>query len=257
MLPTKIAYILNFFDCFGYNTGSSTLTRYQKCRYFIQSIHICLAITFTFYKIYMTIEMYYCYHAMDVINLSVQYSSPVYTYWMIILDSIVQRYHHQHFWSIYECIYHRFCHKSSFVRNFVKKIVAFFVVYVILFIILNAANDFNGGLRGCIYLALIITCEIRIFYYLFCIEIIHFQLKVIEHTAKTIQISTCFEQRLYKLKWICEYYRNVHRMINLLHNFFGWSNVAIILFCFYTFATYLNWTNAHFYEFVPEKQFCK
>lgn len=58
MLPIQIVFLLNVFDVFGYNSGSSKLTEHRKITYFIYFVHILIATFLTFFKPYSMFEYY-------------------------------------------------------------------------------------------------------------------------------------------------------------------------------------------------------
>lgn len=90
---------------------------------------------------------------------------------------------------------------------------------------------------------LMLICRLRFFYYQFYVEVINFELSVIEKEAKKMfetsmndffgGINNPFE--LQRLKWIREYYAIIQKMSVFVNAIFGWSNVALILYCFQGF----------------------
>lgn len=248
MLPIEMVRILSCFDGFGYDTGTTALSRHRVIRNFIYSMHILLVIIFTLYKIHITIEIYSWLNLVEVINESLQYSSAIYTYWIIILDSMAQRREHRHFWNVYQEICDRFCSDATFTQHYIRKFGGYFVFSTTLFISINLFSSIDSFVPIFMYLAMITICKCRIFYYLFCLETIYFQLQVIERKIIGVKYILRTSNQLVRLRWIREYYQCIYQMTVRLHKVFGWSQVAAILFCFYTLLTYLNWFNAHYHE---------
>lgn len=89
-LQLKIVYFLNFFDVWGYDSGSFSLSHYRKIIYFIYIFHISAFSLFTVFKLHLPRMLRSNHHLnmVEVVNVSMQFSAPLYTYWIIILDSL-------------------------------------------------------------------------------------------------------------------------------------------------------------------------
>lgn len=242
MLPHKIVSVLNFFDCFGYKSGSSNLFKQQKLSHCVIIGHICMAALFTTYEMYLAIQMYLELPMIEVINDTLQFSFGVYTYWSIIYDSIFHRREHRQFWLALQRIYrNRFCHRDMQFR----KLLLVFKVYVIIvdsafllnFLLDRGEHSIVSTIDYAIYMALDNICQIRICYYIFCSEVLCFQLKMIADELKSHQF-----------KRTREYYEHIYEMHLNLNSIFGCSNVTLTLYGFYKPMTEINWFYAHFYE---------
>lgn len=90
-------------------------------------------------------------------------------------------------------------------------------------------------------------CEIRVFYYIFCIEVLHSQFRNIEHEFRTHEIKIDFSTDLEVFKRIRAHYQGtVYQMANLLNEIFGLSQVTGISFCFYIVLTEMNYLLVHY-----------
>lgn len=236
MLPTQIVYFLNFFDIFGYDSGLSILSRHRKLTYLICVLHILVAALFTVYKVHLTLWLYYDIGIVEVVNVTMQFSAPTYTYWMIIFDSSLHRREHQRFWNIVQRIDTSYCRQVNAFQRFIFKMIAYFSIAISFFLVFQTEDNSNYPGSIFVYLTLITVCQIRIFHYLFCLEVIQFQLKVIEHEWKTLNIANCSNE----WKRFRGYYATIHELTILLNETFGCSNVAAILFGFYTVLTDVN-----------------
>lgn len=117
------------------------------------------------------------------------------------------------------------------------------------------------------YTLLYEICQLRVFYYLFCLEVVNFQLKMIDNEVETMQNALNFTSKKstsylirisetsifysfesQRLKWIREYFFRIYEMINLLNETFGWSQVAAISFCFHLLLTEIAWGYIHYME---------
>lgn len=247
MLSNKIIRVLNFFDCFGYNSGSSRLLKYPKITCFISVVHISFATLFTFYKIHLTIMLLSSVRLVEVINDAMQLSLGIYTYWAIIFDSIRQKRKHQHFWRILAHINSSYCNGNEIqIQRFLRTFKAYMLIVDTIFFINYASNGFSGTIDYAIYLALNTICQVRIFYYIFCLEVVCFQLKIIEEKLKEINILE-LKDRWHYLERIRKHYAKVYEMCINLNEIFGWSHVAITLYCFYKLLTELNWFYTSFH----------
>lgn len=268
MLPNRIVNTLNLFDICCYDTGSSKLSKNRKIINFIYFVHILLAILLTFFEFRMFIEYYPLLGLSEAFSELLQYSTPLFTYWLIIMDSILHRKSHQHFWESFERIHDQFnCRINYNFRSYFIKFFEFFSVSISIVVIKGVIISFFDFDIECAYAIIFKVVQLRIFYYLFCLEIVHSQLNAIENEVKSIErIRNRLDNRhwyllctaesdgfhlfaLWRLKRMREYVYCVHQMIDILNTMFGWSHVTAILFCFYLLLTDFNWFFIHFNEF--------
>lgn len=268
MLPDQIVFILNFFDACGFNSGSSRFSESRRVSYFIFSVHILMATLLTIYEFRLEDEYYASLGLSEAISESLQYSTALYTYWLIILDSIVNRRAHQQYWIILQRIDTCYsCQPKCGIRLYIFIFVIYFLKTMSILVIRLTISSFVGFTVDFAYMVLFIVCEIRMFYYLFCLEILQLQLKMVEDEVKTMVfilntagsfrerqslrmdiISTCYSFELQRMKWIRQYFHCAYNMMDLLNQIFGWSHVAGISFCFYYLLTESNWLYIHYGE---------
>lgn len=267
MLPKQIDYILNFFDVFGYFTGSSSLAKYRKTQLLAFAVQISLAALSTLYQFQFAIELYELTGSLRTINEMLQYTIGLCTYWSIIFDSFLYRQKHKHFWNIFKKIDNFFCKQHICVRRYLCEILGYFLVSTILYVLayISCGLPHIDGIF--IYAGLIMICHLRAFYYVFCSEIVNWQLQMIEreliilkehsmnlvgvaatnsilHTHEAINL---FDQK--RFKWINKYYGCIVEMTELLNTIFGWSQVSSILFGFYSLLTDINYCYAYIDSF--------
>lgn len=273
MLPKQIVCILSFFDILGYYTESSALTKYRKLQLLLFTIQILLATDFTLYQFRLAIELCKFLGPLETANEMLQYTMGLCTYWLIIFDSFLYRRKHQHFWKILERIDAHFCKQFISFRVYLCKVFEFFLVSSVLYTlsyIFRAIPQIDGVL---IYLALIAVCQFRFFYYVFCLEVVNWQLQMIQRelvimkqcavvsggggvsdAALRIHKSIAYFN-VKRLHWVNEYYGCIIEMTELLNIIFNWSQFALILFGFYSLLTDLNWCYASFDLFPSLKYF--
>lgn len=263
MLPQQIYHILVFFDAFGFNSGSTHLSKYQKIIYLA---HILLAMMFVLLEIKIIFEYYPLLALTESISEFLQYFAALSTYWLTIFDSVLQQRNHRHFWLILERIDISFCGQQSFkFRNYLVKFIVYSIKTVVVIVLrLVFSLLIISVIADLAYTFLPIICEIRMFYYLFCLEVIHYQLNMVEKELIVMQrsfnviapnqlfqcsilkASPFYTLELQRLKWIRDYFHCIYTMIDLLNNIFGWSHVAAISYCFYYTLTEINWLYLNF-----------
>lgn len=262
MVPNKIFRFLIFFDVCGFNTGSSQISNNRKMLYFIYFVQILLAALITIYKFYLMIYHYPLLPLAAAMSLSLQFLVPLYAYWLIIFDSILYRRVHRQFWRTLQHIDKHFHDQSSFscwllIAKFIELFTATTLVISALMVI--NSNNFAQVRIVITSTFLIKICQVKLFYYIFCLEVVEFQLKMIEHELFVLkgvvnvedarkyhpllvaEISAFYTFLLRRLKWIRGYLHCVHKMINCLNEMFGFSHVAVIFFCYIFLLTDLTW----------------
>lgn len=245
MLPKQISCILIFFDAFGYNSGSTKLTSNKKAVYFLYALHILMALLFSLYKVRLILQSYRGVVLIEVINYMLQYTAALCDYWLIIFDAILYRQEHRRFWTYFQHIdqsYSNQCHFNP-MRYFLKFVSFFFASFLCIAAII-LTNPLATDEAAYAYLPLIFICEFRIFYYIFYLELLHFQLKKIDENCLLKKKGI----ELHEMKWIRDYVHCVYEMTNLLNEIFGLSQLTGIMFCFYLFATKSNFMLIHFNE---------
>lgn len=143
-------------------------------------------------------------------------------------------------------------------RNYMIKLSLFALKVAVTFAIRLFGHSMQKFEIDAPYVILFTLCEIRMFYYLLCLEIVNGQLKMIALRSQAIvdgAICCDTEQVQQQLKWIRQYFSHVHSMTCHLNNIFGWSNVTAISFSFCFILTELNWYYVHFEEISPLNTF--
>lgn len=122
-----------------------------------------------------------------------------------------------------------------------------FVVYVVttlsclLFIFLTSVD--SSERLTVLNIILVKICEIRVFYYIFCVEVLHCQLKTINHEFKMNESKTVESKGF---KWMRTQYNCVYDMTNFLNEVFGLSQVTEISYCFYIILANMNFLLTHY-----------
>lgn len=253
MLPTRVTYMLTFFDALGYNSGSSKLSNKHLTANLICISHILLAISFTFF--YFNIRLPPSTQFLEIINQLLQYFSSMCLYWLTIWDSFHHWREHHRFWKIYQKINESFQIQHNFTfRLFILKlfsiILSTFLSFLICYFVFDSTYYMKEMLLNSIWVKL---CQFRVCYYLFCLELMNFQLKSIESALNQIneRINVPSDGAAKRFKWIQEYYYCVYKMVTLMNVIFDWSQIAAVIFCFNALVTDLNWICTHIHELSP------
>lgn len=252
MLPGRILCMLNLFDLFGYNTGSSKISTNRRAIRLINVLQILLAIIFILCHIRISFIFTSRLRWIEAVNQALQFSVTLYAYLLIVLDSQLQRKKHKRFWEIVEVIYASCkCRYVFSSRCYVLMLIEYFFVtnFLSLFAILFNNMPFDPSII--FYVVLIKLCHLRVFYYIFCVKVLNFQLKLIKSKLKLMKNqapnATTFLE--HQLKLVRELHQCVYEMCSLLNDFFGWSQVIGVSFCFYFFLANFNWLLTRFLNF--------
>lgn len=240
MLLNCIGNYLNLFDLCGFNSGITKISSTLRCVCAIFSIQILMAIVFLYMKILLF--RYFCETRgfIEAINELIEYSGSVYTFILIICDSFLHRHTQKRFWQFIQHLETNAYPIGTFsFRSYKIKFIEFFTCSISgLIYRLLPSSAIIGYQRlhvYCGYMIPVRLCQIRIFYYILCMDIVHLQLKYIKHELHTI------DKELLKLKQIRDHFQYVHKTVNLLNTMFGWSQVALVACCFFSVFTDLNY----------------
>lgn len=264
MLPKRIECFLKVFDAFGFNTQATSLSNGQKLSHSINWTHILIAVLLIINEVIFFSSFYYYYGLYETLNEIVECSASLCGYWLIIFDSLLYRRAHRRFWMIFQRInkpIHR--HSNVIPRSYVIKIVEFYTANILISCISWQTLPGSSFLSYVIYIFPIKICQLRLFYYVFCLEIVLYEMKMLQNEIKHMDnIANCcsnadrmdpsssFES--HRIKWARKY-DSIEEMVNLLNEIFGFSQVGTVLFCFYVQFTDLNYFYIHFDELKIKK----
>lgn len=267
MFPLPVSCILKMFDVWGFDTGLTSISKNRQICACIHFLHIAFAIIFALYKFHLIVELFALIGPLRTINELIQYSIALYSYWLVIFDSIVYRRRHHDFWKIHREFDKYFCSQTMDLQRYLLKFIEFFPINIFLYTMIYATNSFPDSNSVFVFLFLITICQLRIFYYLFCVEVVKCHLRRFENEVLGLknrlnfgnnmqniplrirEQSSLFPFELTRFKWIRNYFHSTHAMMEVLNDTFGWSQVAAVIFCFYSFATDLNWLYSCLDEF--------
>lgn len=243
MLPNQIVRMLNLFDACGYNTGSSKLSDHPRIIFF-KFLQFCLFFLFIFLMLSHSLSSYfYEPRPIEYFNQMIQYYVCLGTYFIIIYDALSQQQKHKHFWKVVQVIDEKFGRQNGFsCRSISFKLIEHFAITFLAIIIYCVISSYKS--THLLFHLLVKLCHLRVFYYIFCVNIIYFQLKNLHDELKTIN-TLDFTSQIHQIKLNRDYYHCVHDMIASLNEVFDWSGVTTVSFCFFFWLADLNWCYSH------------
>lgn len=262
MFPSQIRLIAKLFDICGFNTQLSNLSNGQNSSRFINSMHIATVTSFLIFKFNFFHTFIHSLGVVEAISEYVEYSMSLNAYWIIVLDAIQHRQQQKIFWQSFQKSAEHFNYQSYkmyiifFYEFYSVKLIS--LLSTIISLLLDQTSNFTF-ITYVIYIIPVKLCQLRIFYYIFCLKAIYLQLKSTENDLKQLKNKLKFVNNqnnshggssyyrdVNRLKMIGRHFCNVCEMINRLNEMFGWSQVAVVLFCFYAHFSDLNYVYIHF-----------
>lgn len=258
MFSKWIVFLLRLFDIFGFFTEYPTQNNksYRKRTLLILLFHFLIAVCTLVIALNCAEKPNSLMSSAFIVNQSIMLHGLLCCYWLSVSESYVQRNVQRKFWSILKQIDKFYCQKNRiFMRNYCLKLVEFIptviAVDVVIMYYVSRANDSGGKFSTYLYsqIILLIILKIdflRIFYYLFHVDLIKYELIKIENEVREmmrISRQKCswvvynkvlrtrrFHENRYN--WLREYYRLVFGLTECMNSVFARSQFASFLFLF-------------------------
>lgn len=251
MFSKFIILLLKFFDFCGFHTETPFFGSKNQTVY-ISLVHCVCAIALTYFVFAHSTEPIILGEVLPyLVNEILQIMNGMLTHWTIIIESYVQRDTQKQFWKIFRYIeqHHVKC-KKSFLHTYKIKFIEFFSVVTIIQIIFTCYFTHYVGnyyFFRFAYLVSQIVYQYRVFYYLFYLDLIAFELNIIKKELKMVASRThghyypmeSINSNL--LKEVNADCQRVFELIKCLNQIFGWSNFTTVLYCFHLPLTDSNW----------------
>lgn len=223
-----IVFIFEVFTLCGFQLELGSSSFRQKLSHFIFGLQLLLLVFSTFYSVIVFVEKFSEESLIDIKELYYA-SQPLLALFVqctIIFESCVQRTTQRKFWLLYQIINECYARRRSVAStSYLIKFFEYFLFYFLSFAVYNTGMSLN---KNC-FRILMLICRLRFFYYQFYVEVINFELSVIEKEAKKMfetsmndffgGINNPFE--LQRLKWIREYYAIIQKMSVFVMQFSG------------------------------------
>lgn len=176
---------------------------------------------------------------LGLLNFACFYSAALVTYWIIMIESYLQKCPQKRFWEIFKRLDDFGQCKQSMKQLYVYKYVIHLTLFVVMLLV--SAQDANTSAGAIMtYYVLLFMCNNRIFYFLFCLTLIKYELEQIKHYSlfyRSFDRETIVCNIRNKAR---KHYQRVFEMTECMNGFFGWSQCATVLLSFYTLLTYFN-----------------
>lgn len=256
MFSKLIVYTLNFFAfCGFYPEFFGSLAKRINSQ-FIFIIHIFLGMFFVYYfQLVFSIDKLKEF-TVEYLYSFIAFLSAILTYWVVIIESYLNRNNQKKLWRILQQIdryyaqHNHVCFRSYLAKYWgfsVSNLIIYFLLFCQFFMTFEYGSLFSTiflvGFLLC-FMVLLEFCTRRIFYYLFYLEVVQFELKLIE--TETLQIVNAFKSKCVygfsdrnqsivnferrRFVWIREYYLLVWKLCDHVNSTLGWSTFAVVLY---------------------------
>lgn len=259
MFSIWIKFLLKFFDISGFHTETSIAKRKGPLINF--TIHVIWASTLTIFLLSVSRQPIILTEALAYsANYLLQNVNGMFTYWVIILESFVQRKNQQKFWKIFKQIDEYRKIGGLMLRKYSIKFIHFFGVitiiqtYFVLYFLHVNGNHFIFFRIA--YFCFVAMYQCRAFYYLFYLELIKCELKKIKNKLEDMVTGSWRIRNDYRIeksvKNLNRLYRQIYALSVLINEIFGWSNFTTVIYCFHLPTTDFNWALQAMYKQTDE-----
>lgn len=249
MFSRRVSFIIHFFDFWGSFTEYSYSPRFQQVICIVFMLHICFAVFSTLFIGYVLFSIK-SLKLLDKINEFVQYQYSLYSYYIFLIESYLHRQEQRSFWKIYEQI----DDKSGFkCHSYSRKLIEFFVVVFAANVICIYLTDVETNV-WIVYTILSVVNHVRLFYYIFYLELLKSELKFVEKQIREMielsRFSYAYNQhRNRHFKDIRIRYSIICDLIDHLNEIFSLSNFSTMLYHFLYLFSILNYAYLHLTDY--------
>lgn len=241
MYPRWMCNLLFQFNLWGFCTEFKNSPRQTNFNRIIFCLHFILCTIFTFFLIaYLRRPIQ---NVLGIVDDGIKFSVMLLVYWTTIIESYLSRKTQKQFWDIIEKIDQQFCsHRQIYFKVYIIKMAIYFTC-----LLLYLLNNFQQILPDSdlyyfwvFYTSFHVFYNVRLFYYLFLLEFIKYELTIIDKEVGEIlnSIEKCrlqsakeFLKKFHRnrINWIQKYYAMSFDLCGIVNSVFGWSNVAAVL----------------------------
>lgn len=248
MYPNWISYFLRYFDFYGFCATTTTDSlRYSKSVYLFSVLHAILATVLTVSSVRFLMQPHE--NELNLLNYSVKLGGGLLVYWLSLIELCLKRETNVKFWRKYNVIDRRYCsHQTFYMRSFLSLMVMLMVIPFITFleyllrVILVVATEMFLH-YWMIYFTLYLVYLNRLQYYLFYVELMAHELKMIDREVQ--EVVRVNQERIFNVnqkkrctltgfheKRLREYYQLIWEMTSLVNQKFSFSNFPTVLLSF-------------------------
>lgn len=263
MYPRWMNNLLFYFDVWGFCTEFRKSSNQRVFVSLIFLLHIILVSIFS-----VSILAYLTRFSADklgTLNDTLKLYGILVVYWLSIFESFIQRPFQRKFWHTVDKIDKYFCsHRYVCFKSYICKFILCLVISILmhlnylyrLFVVKHSELYFFWFC----YTAIVFFYTNRLFYFLFYLEFIKYELKVIDHEISHILISyrnghtgVPFLKKFHqnRFKWTRNYFESIYDLCSTTNSIFSWANVANVLLPFLIFLSDTNWFYWKIYNKYP------
>lgn len=247
---SRMKILVLYFNLWGF-PQFRVLLHQQKCDRFSLSIHLALVLIAT-----LVLCAFFQRPTNDnlgSLNDATKMFANLIIYWLSLLELNYKQRTQQKFWAILkkQNQYHGFS-----LKVYLFKLVIYFILlsimflnYYITFISVSESALILYGFWFC-YTLIVMFCKHHLFYYLFFVEFIKHELKMVINELDNIRFKraefknrNAFVNKSFsnRVKLIRSSYGSIYDLCDILNTVFGWSNVLAISFQFLLILADINW----------------
>lgn len=256
MFSKRVVCFLTLFTAFGLHLELPHMNIQRKISHIVFVIYIGVSIFLTFYLTKVGLWLLWNRRITQMVNGIFEYLSALGTNWVFIIESYVQRRHQYQFWQLLEDIDHRFARRDTSVSK--AYLIKFFENYAAYAVVVTVeylnVPELKSNDIFIVFRTLGLYAINRMFYYLFYMELIVFELKIIDNEVKQMVAAYSRENFLMarrntflfqqnRFLWLREYYQQVHRLNECINLTFGLSIGVSITHIFMSLLCQLNWSH--------------
>lgn len=261
MYPKWIKWLFLYFDLWGLCTQFRKCTNQPNFKVILFILHLVLASVATIIIVLHLLRS--DIDKMARLNDSLKFAVIFVAHWVSLIELYSKQTLHKIFWIFVFSIDQNFCSHQQFkLTNYLNRMKIYFSLAAIAYgfyfhtLIHNSGSKFIAFWLS--YSFLVLFFKTRSFYYVFYLELIKNELKMIDHELATI-LDDCnsmksknfmrnnqfaeqirsFQQN--RFKWIRQYYELVYNLCGTVNTMFGRSNIVIISLTFHLILIDINW----------------
>lgn len=247
MFSKSIVLLLKYFELCGFQPEYQNNNKKKDLILFI--CHIILAL----FNTYILIDYGFfqkniiLIHPVRSFNHLFPLSSVLFAYWIIIIESYIQRGKLRKFWILLQDLDGQFnVNDSAKLSLFMFQFIEYLIATVILCLILCPFFLVKTYTKLIWVVQILLTrmCQNRAFFYTFHLNLLEYQLKNIKNEIKT-PVWRCNEKFLLKFQ---QNYEIICRMVDCINSAFCCSRFATILSLFHVTLADINWTYTHMHD---------
>lgn len=250
MLPRPMKLLLGLFDILGYFTESPPNNAAQKLRYIFGALYIGYFRAFVY-------DLPSIMNFAEGLNAKMQFAAASFMQTITFVDAFVHRGDQRRLWA-YARVASELLHIQSDGYEW-NRIVFIFMGLLLVFVVHGLtttwAQSYTYKVQVLIPMILIRMYHIRIVQFMVAMELVWVNVKQMKGRAMEAVILRGTVKD--SLKSVRDIHGMTLRMVDCLNDIFGYSQFAIVMFCFFVLLTDYNWAYLNFIRQIPSERTSK